>query len=125
MTPVLTIFRPAFSTPTYQRFLVLVLATVLTTGRWTITNLLRTIRSQALGQANLNASGTTAAIIAEMQNAFALNIDKLVGCHAAVARQLDELASIEGLKGVMCIFDDFVAGTEDFGRHVMPLVRSR
>jgi len=49
-TPVLTIFRPAFSIPTYQRFLVLVLATVRTTGRRTITNLLRTIRSQALGQ---------------------------------------------------------------------------
>jgi hypothetical protein len=48
-TPVLTMFRPAFSTPTYQRFLVLVLAAVLTTGRRTITNLLRTVRSQAPG----------------------------------------------------------------------------
>ena len=77
------------------------------------------------GQANLDASGTTAAIITEMQNAFALNIGKLVGSHATVARQLDELASIDSLKGVMCIFDDFVTGTEDFGRHVMPLLRSR
>jgi len=42
-----------------------------------------------------------------------------------VARKLDELASIDGLKGVMCIFDDFVAGTEDFGRHVMPLLHCR
>jgi hypothetical protein len=48
-TPVLTMFRPAFSTPTYQRFLVLVLAAMLTTGRRTITNLLRTVRSQAPG----------------------------------------------------------------------------
>jgi hypothetical protein len=47
--PVLTMFRPVFSTPTYQRFLVLVLAAVLTTGRRTITNLLRTVRSQAPG----------------------------------------------------------------------------
>jgi pyrimidine oxygenase len=77
------------------------------------------------GQANLDASGTTAAIITELQNAFALNIGKLVGSHATVARQLDELASIDGVKGVMCIFDDLVAGTEDFGRHVMPLLRSR
>jgi pyrimidine oxygenase len=77
------------------------------------------------GQANLDASGTTAAIITEMQNAFALNIGKLVGSHATVARQLDELASIDSLKGVMCIFDDFVTGIEDFGRHVMPLLRSR
>jgi DDE superfamily endonuclease len=48
-TPVLTMFRPMFSTPTYQRFLVLVLAAVLTTGRRTITNLQRTVRSQAPG----------------------------------------------------------------------------
>ena len=42
-------FRPAFSTPTYQRFLVLVLAAILTTGRRTITNLLRTVQYQAQG----------------------------------------------------------------------------
>ena len=46
---VLSMFRPAFSTPTYHRFLVLVLAAVLTTERRTITNLLRTVRSQAHG----------------------------------------------------------------------------
>ena len=42
-------FRPTFSTPTYHRFLVLVLAAILTTGRRTVTNLLRTVRSQAPG----------------------------------------------------------------------------
>jgi hypothetical protein len=47
--PVLTMFRPVFSTPTYHRFLVLALAAVLTMGRRTITNLLRTVRSQAAG----------------------------------------------------------------------------
>jgi hypothetical protein len=47
--PVLTMFRPAFSTPTYHRFLVLVLAAILTTGRRTVTNLLRTVRAQAPG----------------------------------------------------------------------------
>src|SRR5918911_121845 len=47
--PLLTVFRPVFSTPTYHRFLVLVLATVLTTGRRTVTNLLRTVRFQAQG----------------------------------------------------------------------------
>jgi len=25
----------------------------------------------------------------------------------------------------MCIFDDFIAGTEDFGRNVMPLLHCR
>jgi hypothetical protein len=47
--PVLSLFRPAFSTPTYHRFLVLVLAAVLTTGRRTVTNLLRTVPYQAYG----------------------------------------------------------------------------
>jgi hypothetical protein len=45
--PLLMVFRPAFSTPTYHRFLILVLAAVLTTGRRTVTNLLRTVRFQA------------------------------------------------------------------------------
>ena len=47
--PVLTMFRPAFSTPTYHRFCVLALAAVLTTGRRTVTNLLRTVREKAPG----------------------------------------------------------------------------
>src|SRR5215211_5464375 len=47
--PVLTMLRPAFSTPTYHRFLVLMLAAILTTGRRTVTNLLRTVRSQGQG----------------------------------------------------------------------------
>jgi hypothetical protein len=47
--PVFTMFRLAFSTPTAHRFLVLALAAVLTTGRRTVTNLLRTVRAQAPG----------------------------------------------------------------------------
>jgi hypothetical protein len=47
--PLLSKFQPAFSTPTYHRFCVLMLAAVLTTGRRTITNLLRSVRSQAHG----------------------------------------------------------------------------
>jgi hypothetical protein len=42
--PVLTIFQPAFSTPTYHRFLVFLLGALLSTGRRTITNVLRTVR---------------------------------------------------------------------------------
>ena len=49
----------------------------------------------------------------------------MIGSHTTVAKQFDELASIKGLKGVLCIFDDFVVGTEDFGRNVMPLLNCR
>jgi DDE superfamily endonuclease len=52
MRPVLTMFRPVFSSPTYHRFVILVLAAILTTGRRTVTNLLRTVRYQAQGHAS-------------------------------------------------------------------------
>jgi hypothetical protein len=47
--PVLSMFQPAFSTPTYHRFLVLLLGAILTTGRQTITNICRTVRHDAKG----------------------------------------------------------------------------
>src|SRR6516162_5496372 len=50
--PILGLFAPAFSHPTYQRFLVLLLAAVLTTGRRTISNLLRTAAGLARGDAS-------------------------------------------------------------------------
>jgi pyrimidine oxygenase len=77
------------------------------------------------GQSHPDAAGSAAEIATQMQNAFALNIGKVIGSHATVARQLDALATIDGLTGVMCIFDDFVPGLEDFGRNVMPLLHCR
>ena len=47
--PILSLWRPAFSTPTEHRFLIQTLAAVLTPGRRTVTNLLRTVRAQAPG----------------------------------------------------------------------------
>src|SRR6516225_11456353 len=50
--PILFSFAPAFYHPTYQRFLVLLLAAVLTTGRRTVSNLLRTAAGLARGDAS-------------------------------------------------------------------------
>jgi DDE superfamily endonuclease len=47
--PVLRMLQPTFSTPTYHRFLVLMLGAILTTGRQTITNILRTVHPYAKG----------------------------------------------------------------------------
>jgi hypothetical protein len=47
--PVLCSFAPVFYHPTYQRFLVLTVAAVLTTGRRTVSNLLRTVAPLAPG----------------------------------------------------------------------------
>ena len=47
--PILPLLRPTFSTPTDNRFLVLLFGALLTTGRRPITNLLRTVRHPAPG----------------------------------------------------------------------------
>lgn len=47
--PVLSMFQPAFATPTYHRCLVLLLGAIMTTGRQTITNIFRTVRHHAKG----------------------------------------------------------------------------
>ena len=47
--PVLSTLQPTFAAPTYHRFLVLMLGAILTTGRQTITNILRTVHPYAKG----------------------------------------------------------------------------
>ena len=47
--PVLNAFAPAFTEPTYRRFTVLALAAILTTGRRTVSNLLRTVGTKLGG----------------------------------------------------------------------------
>jgi pyrimidine oxygenase len=49
----------------------------------------------------------------------------LIGSFASVADMLDELDDVEGLGGVMLVFDDFVEGVEAFGRYIQPRMRSR
>ena len=48
----------------------------------------------------------------------------LVGSYASIARMLDEMAAVPGVRGVMLTFDDFVIGMEQFGTRIMPLMRS-
>ena len=38
---------------------------------------------------------------------------------------MDEAASVPGTSGIMLVFDDFLAGMEDFGQRVQPLMRCR
>jgi DDE superfamily endonuclease len=51
LTPLLVEFAPAFSRPTCRRFLVLLVAAILTTGRRTVANLRRTVGVLAPGHA--------------------------------------------------------------------------
>ncbi len=77
------------------------------------------------GQAELDTAGATAEKITEMQGAFNLNIGPIVGSHASVAAKLDEVSAINGVKGVMCVFDDYPVATKEFGEKVMPLMECR
>ncbi len=72
-----------------------------------------------------SGSDATARRINLPDGAVNLNIGTLVGSYATVARLLDDAASVEGSKGIMLIFDDFLEGIEEFGRHVQPLMQSR
>jgi len=58
-------------------------------------------------------------------NHLPTNQGVLVGSYATVARMLDELAEVPGVRGVMMTFDDFVIGMEQFGQRIQPLMKSR
>jgi len=53
------------------------------------------------------------------------NMGTLVGSYANVARMLDEVATMPGVKGIMLTFDDFLAGMDAFGRRIQPLMACR
>ncbi len=58
-------------------------------------------------------------------SAVNFNMGTLVGSYATVAALLDEVATVPGVAGIMLTFDDFLAGMDDFGQHVQPLMKSR
>jgi pyrimidine oxygenase len=80
--------------------------------------------SEAGADPNAGA-GSTAGTIALPEGAINFNMATLVGSYANVARMMDEAASVPGTKGIMLTFDDFLAGTDNFGRHIQPLMQSR
>ncbi|WP_246267654.1 hypothetical protein [Pseudonocardia xinjiangensis] len=56
------------------------------------------------------------------ERAAAVHAATLVGSYESVARQVDLLADMPGVKGMMLTFDDFEKGVHDFGTRVMPLL---
>jgi pyrimidine oxygenase len=88
--------------------------------------------SQALGwldqQANNDAAADANSTAKAMTNPVSMvnfNMGTLVGSYESVARMMDEMEGIPGLKGVMLTFDDFVEGIEAFGTRIQPLMKSR
>ncbi|MFO1159148.1 MAG: pyrimidine utilization protein A [Reyranellaceae bacterium] len=76
--------------------------------------------------ADTNAAATsTARQMAAPTGAVNFNMGTLVGSYAAVARMLDECATVPATKGIMLVFDDFLIGMEQFGQRIQPLMKSR
>jgi pyrimidine oxygenase len=53
------------------------------------------------------------------------NMVSFIGAYADVAAMLDTMAEIDGVRGVMLVFDDYLEGIEKFGRFIQPLMKSR
>jgi pyrimidine oxygenase len=68
-----------------------------------------------------DASGT-ARTINLPEGAVNFNMATLVGSHETVARQIDQVAGMPGVEGMMFVFDDFEQGVHDFGTKVKPLL---
>ncbi|WP_406464477.1 pyrimidine utilization protein A [Streptomyces sp. NBC_01622] len=68
---------------------------------------------------------STARTIVLPEGAVNFNMGTLVGSYETVAKMLDEVAEVEGTKGIMLVFDDFLEGLENFGTRIQPLMKSR
>jgi pyrimidine oxygenase len=69
---------------------------------------------------DVNSTGTSARIVANQIRAVPPSV--IAGSPASVAAKLNEIATIEGIAGIMLRFDDFLEGVEVFGSEVMPLL---
>ncbi|HEY1431061.1 MAG TPA: pyrimidine utilization protein A [Stellaceae bacterium] len=66
-----------------------------------------------------------AAAIQRSASPINFNMGTLVGSYGKVAAMLDEAAEMPGVKGIMLTFDDFLAGMDDYGTRIQPLMRCR
>jgi pyrimidine oxygenase len=81
--------------------------------------------SQSAMDKKASKESTAALLASAKQNAQPSYLQTLCGSYATIAAALDEIASINGVAGVMLTFDDFVLGIEQFGLHIQPLMTSR
>ena len=81
--------------------------------------------SQAGADAKASANSTAALLKKGIENPEPTGMTKIIGSYENVARMLDEIAAVPGIKGLMLTFDDFVVGMEQFGEHIQPLMTSR
>ena len=80
---------------------------------------------QAGADTKASANSTAALLKKGIENPEPTGMTKLIGSYENVARMLDEVAAVPGIKGIMLTFDDFVVGMEQFGEYIQPLMKSR
>jgi len=71
------------------------------------------------------AETSTAKAIAASPSPINFNMGTIVGSYANCARMLDEAASMQGVKGLMLTFDEFLTGMDKFGERIQPLMACR
>jgi pyrimidine oxygenase len=74
-----------------------------------------------MGQAALDAAGGTAAAL---QAVAYIGVTPIIGSYAHCAAMLDRIGAVPGTKGIMLIFPECLAGLQDFGERVLPLMRT-
>ena len=74
-----------------------------------------------MGQAALDAAGGTAAAL---QGVAYFGITPIIASYAQCAEILDRIGTVPGTKGIMLIFPECVAGLQEFGERVLPLMRT-
>ena len=72
-----------------------------------------------MGQAALDAAGGTAAAL---QAVAYIGITPLIASYAQCAAILDRIGAVPGIKGVMLIFPACLAGLQECGERVLPLM---
>jgi pyrimidine oxygenase len=78
------------------------------------------------GAADTKSGGdTNVRQLADPASAVNLNMGTLVGSYATVAAMLDDIMTIDGVEGVLLVFDDFLKGLDAFGTRIQPLMRTR
>ena len=74
-----------------------------------------------MGQAALDAAGGTAAAL---QGIAYIGITPIIASYAQCAAILDRIGTVPGTKGIMLIFPECLAGLQEFGERVLPLMRT-
>jgi pyrimidine oxygenase len=74
-----------------------------------------------MGQAALDATGGTASAL---QAVAYFGITPIIASYTQCAAILDRIGAVPGTKGIMLIFPECVAGLQEFGERVLPLMRT-